>query len=180
MKDADKFCMISLWSFWHQTENSLLVLKIGSREHTTNDRPTFSPQNGTLKSDHLNACFQFSEPRIGSCKRALRLSILQMWLKRLIYRWPALIMKIVSFRYPSYDENILNEIQQPNSTARGKKVVQKLKSKLKKTQSCPISATRLSLCAYLVHYFTKIIIVTAIPDSSPVCFSESGFSSDSK
>ena len=65
MKGADKFCMIS---FWRQIEDSLLVLKIGSCEHTTNDLPTFSHKNGTLKSDRLNACFQFSEPRIGSLK----------------------------------------------------------------------------------------------------------------
>ena len=48
MKGTDKFCMISLWSFWPQIEDSLLVLKIGSCEHTTNDLPTFSPQKQNL------------------------------------------------------------------------------------------------------------------------------------
>ena len=120
MKGVHKFCTISLWSFWRQIENYLLVLKIGSCEHTTNDIPTFwtqkrnleigayerllpifgtqnrivwtglvqpnKPQrrgstrfcpepitlsdhkNGTLKSERMNAYFQFSEPKIRSLK----------------------------------------------------------------------------------------------------------------
>ena len=31
-------------------------------------------ENGILKSDRLNACFQFSEPRIGSCEWAFRIT----------------------------------------------------------------------------------------------------------
>ena len=66
MKGADKFCMISLWSFWRQIEDALSVLKIGSCEHTTSDFRHSHHKNGTLKSDRLNACSQFSEPIIGS------------------------------------------------------------------------------------------------------------------
>ena len=58
--------MISLLSFWLQIDGSLLVLKIGSCEHTANDLSHH--KNGTLKSDRLNVSFQFAEPRIESLK----------------------------------------------------------------------------------------------------------------
>ena len=41
--------MISLRSFWRQIEDSLLVMKIGSCEHTLNDLLTFSPQKRNLE-----------------------------------------------------------------------------------------------------------------------------------
>ena len=53
MKGADKFCM-------GQIEDSLLVLKNGSCEHTTNDLPTFSQQKRNLEiepSEHLLPVF---------------------------------------------------------------------------------------------------------------------------
>ena len=68
MKDADKFCMISLWSFWRQIDNSLSFWK---SDRASILQMTFwhsHHRNGTLKSDRLSACFQFSEPRIGSLK----------------------------------------------------------------------------------------------------------------
>ena len=37
------------WLFWRQIEDSLLVLKNGSCEHTTNGFPTFSPQKQNLE-----------------------------------------------------------------------------------------------------------------------------------
>ena len=37
------------WSFWRQIEDSLLVLKNGLCEHTTNDLHTFSPQKRNLE-----------------------------------------------------------------------------------------------------------------------------------
>ena len=49
MKGANKFCMMSVLSFWRQIGDSLLVLKIGSCEQITNDLPTFSPQKRNLK-----------------------------------------------------------------------------------------------------------------------------------
>ena len=77
MKDVDKFCMISLWSFWRQIEDSLLVLKIGSCEHTTNDLPIFSPQKRNLKigpSERLLAIFGTRNRilKIGSCERSFK------------------------------------------------------------------------------------------------------------
>ena len=75
MKGADKFCMIPLWSFWRQIEDSLSVLKIGSCEHTTNDIPTFSPQKRNVEigpSERLLLIFGTKNRilKIGSCERA--------------------------------------------------------------------------------------------------------------
>ena len=68
MKGANKFCMISLWSFWRQIEG--FVVSSENRSVWTHYKclPTFSPQKRNLEIDRLNACFQFSEPRIGSLK----------------------------------------------------------------------------------------------------------------
>ena len=76
MKDADKFCMISVWSFWRQIEDSLPVLKIESCEHTTNNIPTFSPQKRNLEigpSERLLQIFGTKNRilNIWSCERAL-------------------------------------------------------------------------------------------------------------
>ena len=44
--------------------SKLLVLKIGSCEHTTNDLPKFSPQIQNLEiGPSAHAYFQFSEPK---------------------------------------------------------------------------------------------------------------------
>ena len=72
MKGADKFFMISLSSFWRQIEDSLLVLKIGSCEHTTNDLPTSSPQKQNLEIgpyERLLPIYGIKNPilKIGSC-----------------------------------------------------------------------------------------------------------------
>ena len=62
--------------FWRQIEDSLLVLKKGSCEHTTNDLPTFSPQKRNLEigpSERLLPVFE-TKNRIlknGSSERAL-------------------------------------------------------------------------------------------------------------
>ena len=74
VKGDEKFC-ISLWSLWHQIEDSLLVLEIGSYEHTTNDLPTFSPQKQNLEirpSERLLPIFGTKNRilKIGSCERA--------------------------------------------------------------------------------------------------------------
>ena len=64
------------WSFWRQIEDSLLVLKNGSCEHTANDLLTFSPQKRNLEigpSERLLPVFG-TKNRIlknGSCERAL-------------------------------------------------------------------------------------------------------------
>ena len=76
MEGADKFCIISLWSFSRQIEASLLVLKIGSREHATNELSTFSPQKRNLEiepSERLLPIFGIKNRilKIGSCERAL-------------------------------------------------------------------------------------------------------------
>ena len=66
------------WSFWRQIEHSLLVLKNGSCEHTTNDLPTFLSQKRNLEigpSERLLPVFG-TKNRIlknGSCERALTL-----------------------------------------------------------------------------------------------------------
>ena len=67
MKGADEVCMVCLWSFWRQIEDSLSVLNIGSCELQMTSRHSHH-KNGILKSDRLNACFQFSKPRIGFLK----------------------------------------------------------------------------------------------------------------
>ena len=68
MKGANKFCMTSLCLFWRQIEDSLFILKFGSCETLQMTFRHSHHKNGTLKLDRLNACFQFSEPRIGSLK----------------------------------------------------------------------------------------------------------------
>ena len=80
MKGADKFCMISLWSFWRQIKDSLLVLKVGSCEHITNDIPTFSPRKRNLEigpSERLLPVLGTKNRvlKIGSCERAFTLEI---------------------------------------------------------------------------------------------------------
>ena len=60
----------------HQIEDSLLVLKIGSCEHTTNDLPIFSPQKRNLEmgpSERPLPIFGTKNwiLKIGSCERAL-------------------------------------------------------------------------------------------------------------
>ena len=71
MKGTDKFCRIVL-------VDSLLVLKNGLCEHTTNDLPTFSPQKRNLEiglSERLLPVFG-TKNRIlknGSSERALRI-----------------------------------------------------------------------------------------------------------
>ena len=77
MKGADKFCMISLWSFWRQIGDSLSILKIGSCKHTTNDLATFLPQKRNFEigpSEHLLPIFGAKNQivKIGSCERAFR------------------------------------------------------------------------------------------------------------
>ena len=77
MKGADKFGMMSLWLFWRQIEDSLLILKIGSCEHTTNNLPTFSPQKRNLEigpSERLLPILWTKNRilKIGLCERALR------------------------------------------------------------------------------------------------------------
>ena len=52
---------IFAWSFWRQIEDSLLVLKNGSFEHTSNDLPTFSTEKWNLEigpSEHLLPVFE--------------------------------------------------------------------------------------------------------------------------
>ena len=63
------------WAFWCQIEDSLLNLKIGSCEHTTNDLPTFSPQKRNLEigpSQLLLPIFGTNNGilEIGSCELA--------------------------------------------------------------------------------------------------------------
>ena len=77
MKGADKFCMISLWSFWRQIEDPLSVLKIGWCEHITNELPTFSPQKLNLEigpSERLLPIFSTKNRilKIGSREWAFR------------------------------------------------------------------------------------------------------------
>ena len=51
-----------------QIEDSLLVWKIGSCEHITNDLPTFSPQKRNLEIGPPECLLPILEPRIGSLK----------------------------------------------------------------------------------------------------------------
>ena len=69
MKDADKILhdipvivLVPNWRFFVSSKKSARVntLQMTFRDSHHN--------NGTLKSDRLNACFQFSKPRIGSLK----------------------------------------------------------------------------------------------------------------
>ena len=82
MKSVDKFCMIVL----SQIEDPWSVLKIGSREHTTNDLPTFLPQKRNLEigsSERLLPIFGTKNRilKIGSCERAFTYSshLLHCW-----------------------------------------------------------------------------------------------------
>ena len=87
MKGADKFFMISLWSFWRQIEEFLLVLKIGLCEHTTNDLSTFSPQKWAVWT---------SASKNRMCERAL---ILLTW-----YTYPGIPSDTCSHSIQSVDE----------------------------------------------------------------------------
>ena len=99
MKGSDKFCM-------RQIEDSLLVLKNGSCEHTTNDLPTFSPQKRNLEigpSECLLPIFG-TKNRIlknWSCERAFRLhkkNVEQFWFFTSNSTSP--LLRNVSFRIP--------------------------------------------------------------------------------
>ena len=65
MKGTDKFCMIVLGP------NQRFFVSSGKTDRVNTLKMTFRHshhKNGTLKSDRLNACFQFLEPKIGSLK----------------------------------------------------------------------------------------------------------------
>ena len=118
MKGADKFCVISLWSFWRQIDDSLLVVKIGQCDYTANGLPTFSPQTGNLEigpSERLFPIFGTKNRilKIASCERAFRMEISwqQNKTESVAYQRKLLLTKLTS----RYQTLIVSLKQQPKT-----------------------------------------------------------------